>query len=86
MASLVGGSYRNARAALFANKSAYSEFLRNYYRGAVVNLGEAEVDQNSGVASIEVVVHFENKDRDKARLVLQRDHAGIWRIVASDPS
>lgn len=78
---LIGGSFYNERRVLLEENSDYPNFLRDYYRGTELKIGDVVMEGDGTVAVIDMEIQFLDGGVRATKLLLKKDSGGVWKIV-----
>jgi len=76
---VIGGSFYNRRRVLLEENEEYSMFLREYYQGAQLQVGNVAMKDDVGVVTVRI--WFPAGTVDTQKLLVKMDSAGLWIIV-----
>ncbi len=78
---VVGGSFYNRRRVLLEENADYSMFLREYYQGAQLQIGNVAMKENGTVGVVVMRIWFPAGTVDTQKLLVKMDAEGTWTIV-----
>lgn len=78
---LISGSFYNQRKVLLEQNKEYPNFLREYYRGAELQMGNIIMEEDGTIGVVDMGIQFPDGKVNTTKLLLKQDAAGIWKIV-----
>lgn len=78
---LISGSFYDQRKVLLEKNTEYPNFLRRYYRGTELQIGNTVMEEDGTVGVVGMTIQFPDGKVNTTKLLLKKDAAGIWKIV-----
>jgi hypothetical protein len=78
---LIAGSFYNQRKVLLEENKDYPNFLRKYYQGTELQIGNIIMEENGTVGVVDIKIQFPDGNVDTTKLLLKKDAGGIWKVV-----
>lgn len=78
---LIAGSFYNQRKVLLEENKDYPNFLRKYYQGTELQIGNIIMEENGTVGVVDIKIQFPDGNVDTNKLLLKKDAIGTWKVV-----